>query len=215
MAIDLTASAALDAVVIKPVYFAFLDFENEPTRVNTSGADITPAGTGDPDLDGHLFSGLRADILDIGPVLNRVSGTESISISASGLSELDDDMLAEIADPAHWRGREVRLWRVIRNAANEQQGGFQHYYTGHMANMTIPARSSGQSIDLTIESYVSAYADASNRTYLDQERYDPDDKSARGMVAIGNNAGGGTPAGQVLSAGGGGSIRENPRLNRA
>lgn len=218
MAIDATASAALSATVIKPVFFAFIDFENEPIRVNTSGADITPVGTGEPDLDGFLFSGLRADILDIGAVSNKGAGTDSLQLRVSGLQGVDADMLAEVADPTHWRGRELRLWRVIRNAANVQQGGFQHYYTGNMTGITMPTSASEQAIELNVESYVSAYAEASNRTYLDQERYDAGDLSAKAGIAIGNNAGGGSPAGQPLAVtggSGGGTIRDNPRLARS
>ena len=219
MAIDATASAALSATVIKPVYFALVDFENEPVLVNTSGADVTPSGTGEPDLDGFLFHGMRADIIDIGSVANKGGGTDSLKIKISALPTLDADMLAEISDPAHWRGREIRLWRVIRNAANVQQGGYQHYYTGNMVSMVIPSSPSDQSIELTVESYIAAYASASNRTYLDQERFDAGDLSARAAVAIANNAGGGSPAGQpiggAISGSGGATIRGAPNLNRA
>jgi hypothetical protein len=215
--IDATASAALDAAVIKPVYFAFVDFENEPVRVNTSGADVDFTGTGIAELDGFRFSGLRADAVDIGPVANKSAGTDSLLITLSGLQGLDDDMLAEIADPAHWRGREIRLWRVIRNAANVQQGGIQHYYTGNMTTLSLSANPDGQTIAVIVESYIAAYAAASNRTYLDQARYDAGDESARASIDIANN-GGGSPGGSVGTGGngmGGATIRSAPNLAHA
>ena len=217
MALDATASAALNNVVIKPVFFAFIDFENEPVRVNTSGTDATPSGTGEPDLDGFLFSGLRADAVDIGPVANKSSGTDSLLITLSGLNGLDDDMLAEIEDPAHWRGREIRLWRIIRNYANVQQGGWQHYYTGNMTGLSLSAKPDGQTIEVVVESYIAAYAAASNRSYLDQARFDSGDDSARAAIAIANN-GGASPGGNVGTGGngqGGGSIRGAPNMNHA
>lgn len=217
MGIDATASAALDATVIKPVFLGFVDFLNEPMRVNTSGADLTFTGTGEPDIDGETFMGLRADVVDIGSVSNRGGGTDSIQITLSGLPTLDADLLAEIEDPANWRSREVRLWRIIRNAANVQQGGIQHYYTGYMSNLKMPVTPTGQTIEVTVESYLAAYAAASNRSYLDQEKYDSGDLSARAAIAIANNASGGSPAGNVFTpttpGGGGGGGRFNSAVN--
>jgi hypothetical protein len=39
-----------------------------------------------------------------------------------------------------------------------------------------------------IESYLAALTSASNRTYLDQERYDAGDLSARAAIAIANGS---------------------------
>ena len=206
MALDPTASAALDAVTIKPVYLAFVDFDNEPMWVNTSGADLTFTGTGEPDIDGNTFLGLAANVVDIGAVANRAAGTDSLQITLSGLPDMDDDLLAEINTPENWQSREIRLWRIIRNAAGVQQGGIQHYYTGNMVSLTMPTKPSGQTIEVTVESYLAAYAAASNRSYLDQSKYDIGDLSARAAIAIGNNASGGNPGGGVFSpsSGGGG-----------
>lgn len=217
MGIDATASAALDATVIKPVFLGFIDFLNEPMRVNTSGADMAFTGTGEPDIDGFTFYGLRANVVDIGSVANTAGGTDSLQIKLSGLPALDSDVLAEIEDPANWRSREIRLWRIIRNAANVQQGGIQHYYTGYMTNLKMPVSDKSQTIEVTVESYLAAYAAASNRSYLDQEKYDSGDLSARAAIAIANNASGGSPAGNVftpsLPGGGGGGGRFNPAVN--
>lgn len=204
MALDPTASAALDAVTIKPVYLAFIDFDNEPMWVNTSGADLTFTGTGDPDIDGNTFAGLAANVVDIGPVSNRQEGTDSLRITLSGLPTLDADLLAEINTPANWQGREIRLWRIIRNAAGVQQGGIQHYYTGNMVSLAMPTKPTGQTIEVTVESYLAAYAAPSNRSYLDQDKYDSGDQSAKAAIAIGNNASGGNPGGNVFTPSGGG-----------
>lgn len=209
---DPTASAALSEEIIKPVFLGFIDFDNEPMRVNTSGANIAFSGTGDPDLDGFTFDGITGSAVDISPVANKDGGTESITVTLSGLPVLDQDMLDEINDPVNWRGKEMRMWRIIRNAANVQQGGVQHYYTGNMTNLNIAASPEGQTIVVTVEAYLAAYSAASNRTYLDQEKYDAGDLSARAAIAIANNASGGSPAGGVIatggiiSSGGGGSI---------
>lgn len=183
---DSTAAAALDAQVIKPVWFAYLDIDGDPVRCNTSGADITITGTGDPDLDGETFIGISGTLVDVSPVSVRDGGSERVTAQLSGLPTLDADILEQLADPANWQGRVSRLWRTIRNAANEQQGGFQAYYTGYMTALDHAGDESGQIIRVTIETYLAAFSAPSNRTYLDQARYDPDDQSARASIAIAN-----------------------------
>lgn len=183
---DPTTVAALSAEVIKPVFFAFLDFVGDPVRANTSGADVTPNGTGDPDLDDELFVGINGTLVSVSPVRFAEGGSESVTAELSGIPGIDDETLDLLADPANWQGRDARLWRVIRNAANVQQGGFHAYYTGKMTSVSIAGGASEQRIRVTIESYLAALSQASNRTYLDQSRYDGGDESARAAIAIAN-----------------------------
>lgn len=202
---DSAASAALHAQVIRPVWLGFLDFLTEPVRVNTSGASITFSGTGSSDLDGFTFDGISADIVDISEIATSESGTESITATLSGITGLDDDMLAEIDDATNWQGRTCQLWRIIRNAANVQQGGVQHYYTGYMTDLEVNAAPDGQVITVTIEGYVSAFSAPSYRSYLDQARFDPDDQSARAAIAIANGTSGNSLTSNTPVGGGGGS----------
>ncbi|MDZ7906366.1 MAG: hypothetical protein U5N55_11750 [Cypionkella sp.] len=191
MPIDATASAALDRPNIKPVYLAFIDFLTEKMWVNTSGADVTLTGTGEPDIDGHTFLGLSANVVDIGPIKNASDGTDSVQIKLSGLPVLDADVISEIQDVANWQGREIRLWRIIRTGDNIQQGGVQHYYTGNMTRLSMPTSPQSQTIEVTVEGYLAAYAAASNRTYMDQQNFDAGDESAKATQAIANNPNGG------------------------
>lgn len=183
---DATAIAALQAEVIKPVFFAFLDINGGQVRCNTSGADVTPSGTGEADLDSKLFTGISGAFIDIGEVAYRQGGSESVTATLSGIPELDAVSIALLANPANWRGRDARLWRVIRNAANVQQGGFHAYYTGRMTGLEHSADENGQTITVTIESYLAVFSEASNRTYLSQDQFDSGDLSARAAVAIAN-----------------------------
>lgn len=201
---DATAIAALQAEVIKPVFFAFLDINGGQVRCNTSGADVTPSGTGDTDLDGQTFTGINGAFIDIGEVAYRQGGSESVTATLSGIPELDAATIALLADPANWRGRDARLWRVIRNAANVQQGGYHAYYTGRMTGLEHSADESGQIISVTIESYLAVFSEASNRTYLSQDQYDSGDLSARAAIAIanGNYTGAVAGSGYTGTAGG-------------
>lgn len=198
---DSTQAAALDEDVIRPVFFAWLDIVGDPVRGNTAGKNIVPSGTGDPDLDGHEFLGISGDFVQIGPVRYRSGGSESLTVELSGIPGLDDDTLALLADRANWQGRDARLWRIIRNAANVQQGGFHAYYTGKMTALSHGGSpGEGLRLRVTIESYLAVFSEASNRTYLDQSRYDPGDESARASIAIAN----GNYTGARSSGGGGG-----------
>lgn len=183
---DATASAALDAEIVKPVYFAYLDFVGDPIRANSSGADLTPTGTGDSDLDGHVFIGISHQFTDISPVSIKRGGSETVTARLSGIPGLDTDTLNLIGDRTKWQGRIARLWRIIRNAANVQQGAIQHYYTGYMTALVVDAQPDNSMITVSIESYLAAFSKASNRSYLNQERYDAGDLSARAAIAIAN-----------------------------
>jgi hypothetical protein len=199
---DATHAAALSEPVIKPVFFAWLDLDGDPVRANTSGKNITPTGTGDSDLDGHEFLGIAGDVVNISPVRYKPGGSDSVTAELSGIPGIDDDTLELLADRANWQGRDARLWRIIRNASNVQQGGYHAYYTGKMVGLThggSPA--SGLKLVVTIEGYLSAFSEASGRTYLDQARYDAGDESARAAIAIANGNYTGAPTGATSASG--------------
>jgi hypothetical protein len=206
---DASHAAALDGSYIKPVWFAYLDIDTDPVLANTSGANITPSGTGDPDLDGIEFLGISGDLVEVSPVRFKPGGSESVTAELSGIPGLDDDMIALINDPANWRGRDARLWRIIRDASGTQQGGYHAYYTGKMVALTHSGSGEGQVLRVTIESYLAVFSEASESTYLNQERFDPGDESARAAIAIANGNYGGA---RVGSGGGGGSGNAEPRF---
>ena len=101
---DGTAIAALSGEVIKPVFYAFLDIDGGQVRCNTSGADVTPTGTGDADLDTHAFTGISGAFIDIGEVAYRAGGSESVTATLSGIPSVDDATIALLADPASGAG---------------------------------------------------------------------------------------------------------------
>ena len=198
---DGTAISALYADTIKPVFFAYLDIAGGAVRCNTSGANVTPTGTGIAELDGHEFIGIGADFVDIAPVKYATGGSDSVIATLSGIPSVDDASLALIANPANWRGRNAFLWRVIRNAANVQQGGYHNYYTGKMTSIAHNGDVSSQTIAVTIESYLAVFSQASNRTYMDQARYDSGDLSAQAAIAIANGNFSGSVVPQIADPG--------------
>lgn len=187
---DATAAAALDQAFIRPVFFAYLDIVGDPLRANTSGHSIAFQGTGNPDLDGQTFDGIDPRIVDIGPVRQKDGGSDTVTARLSGLLTLDAELLNIIGDKANWQGRTAQLWRMIRDENGDQRGAIQHYYTGWMTALSIQGGPESQTIEVSIESYLAAFAQASNRTYLDQDQLDPGDLSAKASIAIANGMSG-------------------------
>jgi hypothetical protein len=187
---DAAAAAALDAPIVRPVFFCYLDILGDPLRVCTAGRAIAFAGTGDADLDGHTFPGIDPTVVEVSPVRQKEGGSETVTAKLSGLLSLDNELLNTVGDKANWQGRTARLWRVIRDAGRTQQGAVQHYYTGWMTALKIGGSPTEQTIQLSIEGYMAAYTAPSNRSYMDQELFDPGDLSARAAVAIANGISG-------------------------
>jgi len=186
---DAAAAAALDSNIINPVWFIYLDILPEGLRCNSAGWDITLSGTSQPDLDGQ-YEGVDPDFLSVSGIQVKPGGNAPVTIRLSGIRGLDDDDRAILADPANWQGRLIRIWRMIRNAALEQQGAIQHLYTGYMMSVSHIGDPSSVAIEVLCESYLAAFAQASNRTMLDSELFDPGDLSSRAALAImnGNNS---------------------------
>ena len=186
---DAQASAALDAQVIRPGFFVFLDIVGEPVRINTLGFDLTVTGTGFEEMDGQTFIGTNGKLIDIGSVTAKSGGSDQLTCRLSGLRDIDNETLNIIGDQRSWQGRPAFLWRMIRDENGAQRGAIQHYYTGYMVAPSIAGDQSEQTIELAIEGYLSAFSQASNRTYLDQELFDPSDLSASAAIAIANGSG--------------------------
>lgn len=211
---DASASAALDADFIQPGFFAFLDILGDPIRCNTLGFDVALSGTGFPEMDGQTFTGIDGTLVDIGPVHVKEGGSDQVTARISGLRDIDNDTLNTIGDRANWQGRPAMLWRMIRDKTGSQQGAIQHYYTGYMVSLSIKGTPGEQTIEVVIETYLVAFSQASNRSYLDQDKFDPSDLSARAAIAIANGTSGNplvnntaTPGAGV---GGGGRGSYNP-----
>lgn len=204
---DAAASAALDEQHIRPIWLGYLDIVGDPLRANTSGKALTFSGATDPDLNA-TFAGINADLVDISPLRMTEGGSETVTAKLSGIRGPDTDLMNTMGDKANWQGRPIRLWRIIRNAAGEQQGAIQHYHTGYMMDCGFECEPNGmQTIIINTESYLAAFSQASNRTYLDQAEFDAGDLSAEAAIAIANGISSNplvsnTPTGVAASIGG-------------
>lgn len=198
---DATAGAQLASGYFEAAWLCFLDFDGDPVRVTTARASLALSGTGDADLDGHTFSAVSPAVVAVGDVANGEGGSETLSLSLSGIVGPDADVLAAIGDASAWRGRSARLWAIIRDASGAQQGAIWPVYTGRMSAAQIMGGPDGQTVKLDVESYLAQAKNASFRTYLDQAQFDPADNTAALKIGVANGATKGVAGAAALPAG--------------
>lgn len=188
MTFDPATLGMLGAEVVRPPFLAWLDILGDPVRATTWEVSIHPTGTGDPDLDGQLFSAVSPTMCEISGVKRATGGTETVTATLSGIVGPDTDLLNVLGDETKWKGRLARLWFLTLNAAGDRVGAVVPYYTGRMVGFGIAGSSKTQTAKITIESYLASLTAASNRTYLDQADFDPRDSSASLTLAVANGA---------------------------
>jgi hypothetical protein len=186
---DMVAQAALDARIRRPVSFAWLDIAGEPLRVTNAPYNFTFAGTGDEDLDGFTFKALDPKMVSIGPIRAKEGGTDTLTLTLSGLPGVDDELMTSLGNRAAYAGRDCRIWRGMLHPEDlTLLGGVWSYYTGYMSVPRIIGDRQSQTIELDVETYLAFFGRASNNTYLSQSDYDPGDRSAELAIAIANRA---------------------------
>jgi predicted MFS family arabinose efflux permease len=82
-----------------------------------------------------------------------------------------------------------------------------------MTALDVGGDDTQQVIQVTIETYLAAFAQASGKTYLSQSLYDSGDQSAKAAIAIANGVSGivgNTPTGRNFYGPG---VRIEPRTN--
>jgi hypothetical protein len=212
---DAAAQSALGGN-IRPPFLAFLDVVGDPLRATTWAHDLTFAGTGDTDLDGFTFLALDPRFVGVGPVKSARGGSDTVTVSLSGIIGPDSGLLNLLGNPANWRGRSARLWQGVRDMDGVPQGGLWPYLTGTMSSMTLRGARDAQTVDVQIETYLAILGPASNRTYQDQKLYDVNDRAAEVMLPISNGASGagiglidGNPGGDGGRGAGGNSVFDN------
>jgi hypothetical protein len=150
---------------------------------------FTFAGTGDEDLDGFTFEAVDARVVSVSDVKAKEGGSDTLTLTLSGLAGVDGDTMSAIANRANYQGRDARLWKAMLDPVELTTiGQIWPYYTGYMAVPKISGDKASQTISLEIETYLAFFSQASNRTYLDQLSFDPGDHSAELAIAIANGA---------------------------
>lgn len=185
---DLATIAALGAEVVRPAFLGWLDFAGDPIRATTWETSLAITGSGDSDLDGHEFSAVDPRFINVGPVKRQTGGSDTVTVSLSGIVGPDSELLDVLGDETRWKGRFCRLWFVLKHEDGTNVGGFVPYFKGRMVDYSIDCKPTTQTVNLLVETYLAMLTDASNRTYLDQADFDPNDQSAGLTLAVANGA---------------------------
>lgn len=209
---DATAKAAVASSGFAAAYFVWLDIVADPLRFTTFGAETIVSGSGDAELDG-TYPAFGAQLIEFGDVSNSDSGSETMTMTLSGIVSLDTTLLNEIGDRTKWQGRIARIWcRLYDETGVTAQGGIFALYTGYMSSVKIVTTPEQQIIQLSIENWRAAFNQPSNRTYLNQKDYDSADTSAQATIAASNGlrrdsgAGSGVGIGTGVGMGPGGGM---------
>jgi hypothetical protein len=207
--VDATTQAALEATVVNWRVLIYADFVGDVLRGTSGLYDKTISGSGDAELDG-TYEGFNHDLINVSPVKHNESGSDTVSISMSGLVVNNADFLAIIGDKSKWQGRIARLWFYCVNENEGQVGSIIPYYTGYMNEVSISGSAESQTVTLTIENYLTSIAGAQNKTYLIQNIYDAGDLSGEAAISAANGM---AEAGNYGYGGGGAGENDNGRAN--
>jgi hypothetical protein len=183
--VDATTQAALEATVVNWRVLIYADFVGDVLRGTSGLYDKTVSGSGDAELDG-TYDSFNHDLINVSPVKHNENGSDTVSISMSGLVVNNADFLAIIGDKSKWQGRIARLWFYCVNENEGQVGSIIPYYTGYMNEVGISGSAESQTVTLTIENYLASIAGAQNKTYLIQNIFDAGDLSAEPSIAAAN-----------------------------
>ena len=198
--VDGTTQAALEATVVNWRVLVYADFVGDVLRGTTGLYNKTISGSGDSELDG-TYESFSHDLINVSPVKHNESGSDTVSISMSGLVVNNAGFLAIIGDKANWQGRTARLWFYCVDANETQIGSIIPYYTGYMNELGISGGPDSQTVTLTIENYLVSLAGAQNKTYLIQNIFDAGDLSSAVSISAANGM---AEAGSYNYGGGGG-----------
>ena len=206
--VDSTTQAALEATVVNWRVLIYADFVGDVLRGTSGLYDKTISGSGDAELDG-TYDSFSHDLINVSPVKHNETGSDTVTISMSGLIVNNADFLAVIGDKSKWQGRTARLWFYCVDQNENQVGSIIPYYTGYMNEVGISGNAESQTVTLTIENYLASIAGAQNKTYLIQNIFDAGDLSGEASISAANGM---SEAGSY-GYGGGAGENDNGRAN--
>jgi len=203
MAVDATTQGALEQPVLHWRVLCYADFLDDPLRATSGLYSKVISGSGDDELDG-TYDPYDHELIEVGEVTHQEEGSDTVTISLSGLIVNNSAFLNLIGNAANWQGRTARLWFYCVDEDEDQVGEIIPYYTGYMNDVGISGSPEMQRVSLTIENYLASLSGAQAKTYLAQSEYDSGDTSAAASIAAANGLVEGTISG---GGGGGGSNR--------
>lgn len=178
--------AGLSARISRFARLGFLDFVGDPLRATDAPYPLTFVGNPDTELNGSFFT-LPTSMVNMSEIEHNRENTSTLTVSLSGLPFIDDSLRTLVATRSNWVGRAAAVWFMVFDEAAQAVGAPWRHYTGRMVNVTMEGSFDKASISVTIENYLANIAVAANRTYMSQQEYDPDDRSAAASIAAANS----------------------------
>lgn len=183
--VDATTQAALEAQIVNWRVLIYADFVGDILRGTSGLYDKVVSGSSDTELNA-TYESFSHNIINVSPVKHNESGSDTVSISMSGLVVNNNAFLAIIGDKSKWQGRTARLWFYCVDANETQIGSIIPYYTGYMNEVGISGGIDSQTVTLTIENYLVSVAGFQNKTYLIQNIFDVGDLSGEVSISAAN-----------------------------
>jgi hypothetical protein len=184
MSKDLNAQwlGALAAQGITTAYLVRLDFASETAFIWTGEYPIEPNNTGDALLDGNTFQPFMSGTpYDVGTNTYSEQGSDALELTLAVPADLPPELVSASIDSNEYLSRPATVWRALMisqaGLATPAVWMFRRIRSGSMDTLEFTTDSTQSVVKLTIESHASYISAASNSTYIDQKKYDPNDTS--------------------------------------
>lgn len=181
---------ALAAQGITTAYMARLDFASGPVCAWTGAHSIEVQSSADSLLNGQTFHPIQAGIMvQIGDNSFSYSGSESLDIHLGLPSSVPAEIEAASVVPGEYQGRSATLWRALLiqpGGLAEPHWVFRRIRAGTMDTVEVSGDGQSRLFKLTIESHAGMISNATQSTYLDQPKFDPNDRSQKYAPTIAN-----------------------------
>lgn len=188
---DSAVIAAISAPSITTAYLIRLDFKSETVCVWTGIGSVTAMMSADTLLNGQTFDEISHGVVtQIGDNSFSMTGSETFQMSLAIPSSPSTAIAAAQVFPSEYQARQATVWRalLIRPAdpLAEPLWMYRRIRSGAMDKIEISNDGDSHIFLLSIESHASLISSASQSTYLDQPRFDPNDISQKWAPSLAN-----------------------------
>lgn len=204
----MTFASEAEAVVVRPVWFVYLDIADDPLKMWTGPMGITLSSTGDSTLDGDWLS--SSGLADIGEIVEDENGSGPTRLEMSGVDPALPLFKQVIADGRVWRRRRAVIWLSYMNDAGALAYTPQRQKVGRMDDLRMVQGEDSALITLNIEGFAARSGDALGTRYSEQRDIDPTDKSQDWVHDLANKRADIGSTGQTAASGGGSDTGHGP-----
>jgi hypothetical protein len=204
----MTFAARVTAPSVRPVYAGWLDFATDPIFGWTGPGVFAPAGTGDPILDGNVFTSVDAAI-DISSISDGFGAGSAATVSYSMHDQSSSLFNQLVSDRASWQLRRAKIWLFfLQDDQATVWPEYRQLFSGVMSNASITRREGEPSVvNIKIDRDARKAGTAPSRL-VDHVRFNPADTWSSFIIPLVNgqiSSAEKTPSGGSIpiSAGGG------------